>query len=265
MNNYIVEPIEVEEKPVLPKKIPVKHKGKSVRGENLQDAMDQVSNNDIFPMHGDIGKFLGQVEKKPVHSVVTTLDAEQGAGKTRFFFQVLNELAASGVKCLFYSLEEHPQSKLFKNKVDQYIDPANFKNITIVDEVEDWSKETAAINANEAIFFDSFQKLPPIDLDKDIRKAFNGKWFFVIYQQNGTKGMRGGSRAAFDGDIILKVKKGDDYRDNYVYANKNRYNDEPELQYNIFSKKLKGDHSQGLMTLEPDIKPLNRLIATAIQ
>ncbi len=264
--DYIVEPIEKEitksmkEALVMPSK-------KSYRGQNLQDSMNTVSNNEIFPLNGEIGKFLGQVEKKPIHSVVTTLDAEQGAGKTRFLFQVINALAAAGVKCLFYSLEEHPQSSLFKNKVDQYIDPANFQNITIVDEVENWKDEKVAINAHEAIFFDSFQKLPVIDLDKDMRKAFNSKWFFVIYQQTGTKGMRGGSRAAFDGDIILKVKKADDYRDNYVYANKNRYNDMPEFHYNIFSKQLSGDngHSQSKASTGSANEPLGRLIAIAIQ
>ena len=267
--DYIVEPIEKEiTKSISKAKSLVKPTKKSARGENLLDSMNKVSNNDIFPVGGDIGKFLGQVEKKPVHSVVTTLDAEQGAGKTRFFFQVLNALAASGVKCLFYSLEEHPQSSLFKNKVEQYIDPANFNNITIVDEVDEWKDEKAAINAHEAIFFDSFQKLPAIDLDKDMRKAFNGKWFFLIYQQTGTKGMRGGSRAAFDGDIILKVKKADDYRNNYVHANKNRYNDKPELHYNIFSKQLSGENSQdsqSKISTRPANEPMGRLIATAIQ
>ena len=150
--------------------------------------------------------------------------------------------------------------------MEQYIDPANFNNITIVDEVDEWKDEKAAINAHEAVFFDSFQKLPAIDLDKDMRKAFNGKWFFLIYQQNGTKGMRGGSRAAFDGDIILKIKKEDDYRDNYVFANKNRYNDAPELHYNIFSKQLSGnsEDSQNKSSEALEKQPLSSLIATAL-
>ena len=83
----------------------------------------------------------------------------------------------------------------------------------------------------DVIFIDSFQKLPPnLDLDQDIRKAFHGKWFFMIYQQTGTKTMRGGSKAAFDGDQILKIEKNEDYRENLVYANKNRYNDAPDLK-----------------------------------
>ncbi len=224
---------------------------RSGKGQSLTEAMSNTEKNEVFKIDGAIGKFLGQVEKKPVHSVVTTLDAKQGSGKTRFFFQIINALASTGAKCLFYSLEEHPQSKLFKDKIEQYIDPANYERITVIDEVEDWDDEKKVIEEHDMIFFDSFQKLPQIDLDNDIRKAFNGKWFFVIYQQTSGKSMRGGSKAAFDGDIILKVEKGSDYRDNEVYANKNRYNDAPELRYNIFSQSLIGDAVENDQNTKP--------------
>jgi len=50
--------------------------------------------------------------------------------------------------------------------------------------------------------------------------------------------MRGGSKAAFDGDQILKIKKLENYQDNYVFANKNRYNDAPDLKFNIYTGAL---------------------------
>lgn len=221
------------------------------RVQNLSDSMQARSNNEIIVIPGDIGRFLGQVEKKPVHSVVITLDAEQGSGKTRFFFQAMNVLAGQGKKCLFYSLEEHPQSKLFKDKVEQYIDPVNLANISVVDEVVSWKDEESLIQENDMIFIDSFQKLPEMDLDADIRKAFNGKLFFIIYQQTGTKTMRGGAKAAFDGDIILKVQKHEDYRENYIYANKNRYNDAPELKFNIYTGALVNDAGSEPETGQP--------------
>lgn len=58
---------------------------KPTRAKNLATAMQENSNNPITVIPGDLGRFLGNVEVKPVHSVVTTLDAEQGSGKTRFF------------------------------------------------------------------------------------------------------------------------------------------------------------------------------------
>jgi hypothetical protein len=101
-----------------------------------------------------------------------------------------------------------------------------------------WKDEIQVIECSDAIFFDSFQKLPDIDLDQDIRKAFNGKLFYLIYQQTGTKTMRGGSKAAFDGDQILKIKKHENHQENYVFANKNRYQEDPELKFNIYTGAL---------------------------
>ncbi|NJW53562.1 ParB N-terminal domain-containing protein [Salinimicrobium oceani] len=225
--------------------------------KNLADAMNLDNPSEIFPIAGEIGRFLGQVERKPVHSVVTTLDAEQGAGKTRFLFQVMNEMAAAGLNCLFISLEEHPTSNLFKDKVRQYINSDNLTRISVLDEVDSWGKISPNINRADVIFIDSFQKLPPnLDLDQDIRKAFHGKWFFVIYQQTGTKTMRGGSRAAFDGDQILKIEKNDDYRENLLYANKNRYNDAPDLKLNIFTGKLVGNSYEEVEEFETMNTPL---------
>jgi hypothetical protein len=178
----------------------------------------------------------------------------------------MNALAGIGLKCLFYSLEEHPQSKLFKDKVTKYINPSNLANISVIDEVTIWKDEIPVIERSDAVFFDSFQKLPDIDLDKDIRKAFNGKLFYLIYQQTGTKSMRGGSKAAFDGDQILKVHKDpEDYRNNYIYANKNRYNDTPDLKFNIYTGALAqapGSEQPANGRMPPDTG--GRLIATPI-
>ncbi len=58
--------------------------------------------------------------------------------------------------------------------------------------------------------------------------------------------MRGGSESQFDGDVILFVEKNPDYRESYVYANKNRYQDKPlhELHFNIFLGQLNENHSE---------------------
>lgn len=176
-----------------------------------------------------------------------------------------------GKRCLFYSLEEHPASKLFKDKVEQYISQTNLKNIGIIDEVTDWNAEKETIKEYDCIFIDSFQKLPEnVDLDTHIRKAFNGKWFFIIYQQTGTKGMRGGSKAAFDGDQILKISKDpEDYRENFVYANKNRYNHIPDIKLNIYTGKLAGtfqeqENPEVLQVEKENTRHSSYLIATPI-
>jgi hypothetical protein len=39
-------------------------------------------------------------------------------------------------------------------------------------------------------------------------------------------------------DQILKIKKHENYQDNYVFANKNRYQENPELKFNIYNSQL---------------------------
>lgn len=48
--------------------------------------------------------------------------------------------------------------------------------------------------------------------------------------------MRGGSKSQFDVDIILFTNKIDDYRQNYIFPDKNYYNKIPpsELKYSIY-------------------------------
>ena len=84
----------------------------------------------------------------------------------------------------------------------------------------------------DIILIDSWNKLEKeirdkenaaLDLDYDLRKKYDGKFFLVVYQRTTAGTMRGGSRAQFDGDIILKIDKFPDFSKNYVYYDKNRY------------------------------------------
>jgi len=54
--------------------------------------------------------------------------------------------------------------------------------------------------------------------------------------------MRGGASAQFDGDIIMKIDKDKDgdFKKNYVYHDKNRYQskDLNTLKFNIYQQKL---------------------------
>lgn len=220
-----------------------------------------AQSNGNFNISGDIGKFLGSIEKKPVDSVACTLDAPQGAGKTRFFFQIMNELAKN-YKVLFISLEEHPQSTLFKEKVSQYIEPENQNNIDTVGELERGKeKETLdkLIPNYDVILIDSWNKIfeaSKLDFDHDLRKAYNGKLIFAIFQRTVTGSMRGGAKAQFDGDIIMKVDKGDDFKQNIVYHDKNRYQnkDLTRLNYNIYSQRLE------LPSQDPELDKTNQKI-----
>lgn len=220
----------------------VKSLPKEIKGifTPLSEINEQES-NPVFNISGEIGKFLGNVEKKPIGSVVATLDAEQGAGKTRFVFQIMNALALSGYKGLFISLEEHPSSTLFQQKVQEYLNPAAINNIQTIGEVNDFEEIKNWANYFDFIVIDSWGKIPKSQgrLD-ELRKAVNGKFIIAIYQQTTTGSMRGGADSAFDGDIIMKINKNADYRKTNAFHNKNRYLDKPldQVFYNIYSRKI---------------------------
>src|SRR5690606_9426968 len=79
-----------------------------------------------------------------------------------------------------------------------------------------------------------------IDFDNDLRKRLNGKLIVAIFQRTQNGQMRGGAKAAFDGDVILEVVKDEDFRNSYIQARKNRYQETPlnTIGYNFYHKKL---------------------------
>ena len=186
--------------------------------------------------------FLGALEKKNKDSLVITLTGKQGSGKTRFAFQFMNALAQR-YRVGHASIEEHPESVLYEEKAYQYLNDTALEHITAQD-VRSLAELDTMIHTNEVIVIDSFQKMrelaPHFEIDKDLRKKYDGKLFLVIFQQTADGKMRGGSKSQFDGDIILFTETFPDYRENYVYPDKNRYNKRPatELQYSIYEQRM---------------------------
>ena len=186
--------------------------------------------------------FLGALEKKTKDSLVITLTGKQGSGKTRFAFQFMNALAQR-YRVGHASIEEHPESVLYEEKAYQYLNDTALEHITAQD-VRSLAELDTMIYTNEVIVIDSFQKMrelaPHFEIDKDLRKKYDGKLFLVIFQQTADGKMRGGSKSQFDGDIILFTETFPDYRENYVYPDKNRYNKRPatELQYSIYEQRM---------------------------
>ncbi|CEN54306.1 MuF-C-terminal domain-containing protein [Capnocytophaga canis] len=218
----------------------VAHHRKGSLAEQLANASTQTESYQIDRV--DMAQFLGDMEIKNTDSLVITLTGGQGSGKTRFAFQFMNDLAQR-YKVGHISIEEHPKSRLYIEKVHQYLNPTALNNIEAHD-VRSLSEIDKIIRENEVIVIDSFQKIKEIDskfeVDKDLRKKYNGKLFLVIFQQTTDGKMRGGSKSQFDGDIILFTEKFPNYQENYVYPDKNRYNSIPadQLKYNIFQQRL---------------------------
>lgn len=187
-------------------------------------------------------RFLGDVELKESESTVITIGGGAGSGKTRFAFQFINALAQN-YKVGHASLEEHPDSKLYYDKVKQYLDPTALANVE-APEIKNLQQLDELIQRNEVIVIDSFAKLRELNsrfmLDRDLRKKYNSKLFLLIYQLTGDGKMRGGSESEFDGDIILLTHVSPDYRENYIYPKKNRYNALPatQLRYSTYYQQM---------------------------
>lgn len=181
----------------------------------------------FYTVNGEVGKFLQRVERKPVDSVVITMDGEQGAGKTTTLYKFMDAFAAPGNSCLYISGEEHPKSELAIDKVNKYLSTEAQQNIDTVPEIQDTEQLYELIADYDVIFIDSWQKLlgmvGTIRLDKDLRKRFNGKVFVIIFQQTTTGRTKGGAEIVFDGDIIIKMVKEARFADNYAHFDKNRY------------------------------------------
>lgn len=190
----------------------------------------------------NIARILGKIEKKTKESVFVSLTGGEGSMKTRMAFQFMNAFAQN-YKVGHASIEEHPESVLYFDKAKQYLDTKAQGNITNP-EVNDVSSLHRLILKNDVIVIDSFTKMKEIEksfeVDRDLRKKYNGKLFIVIFQQTTDGSMRGGSKSQFDADVVLFTEKFDNYKQNYVYATKNRYSEETGLKFNIYSKQLQG-------------------------
>jgi ADP-Ribosyltransferase in polyvalent proteins len=207
----------------------------------MQNKTNEV--HEYYIIHDkEISEFIGKIEKKKKESVAITLAAPQGGMKTRHCFQLMNAFAKN-YKVGHASIEEHPLSSLYEDKIDEYLDNESLKNISSP-EIKNIDDVHKLVRENDVIFIDSFSKLKKlqssIKLDEDFRKKYDGKLFIIIYQLTTDGKMRGGSESQFDGDCIGFIEKKPNYKDNYVWWDKNRYQKTnlEELKFNIFSKKI---------------------------
>ncbi|MXN90142.1 DUF1738 domain-containing protein [Flavobacterium sp. Sd200] len=198
--------------------------------------------SEFYTVQGEVGKFLQRVERKPVQSVVITMDGEQGAGKTTTLYHFIEAFAAPGNKCLYISGEEHPDSTLATDKKEKYLSEAGNDNLDTIPEVTGPEDLYNLVKDYDVVFIDSWQKLVRMNckglrLDEDLRKRFNGKVFVIIFQQTTDGRTKGGAEVVFDGDIIIKMVKEARFSDNYAYFDKNRYTQVPleTIRYNIAS------------------------------
>nr|WP_321405909.1 hypothetical protein [uncultured Carboxylicivirga sp.] len=193
----------------------------------------EVDNNlEKIQLPGDLGKFLGYVER---YEYAIVLRGEKGAGKTRLTYQLMNTFAKAGFSVGCFTLEIGKHSNLVKDMRNEYLCPTIVNKVQIAESCPNGIEDIkAAAKVFDAVFIDSWGKIPNVnqdDFDK-LRKEHPDTMFIVIFQSTTNGTVRGGSKAEYDGGIVIQVANG-----GRAYCEKNRYNGE-DLTYLVFDRKL---------------------------
>ena len=190
------------------------------------------SNLEKIQLPGDLGKFLGYVER---YEYAIVLRGEKGAGKTRLTYQMMNTFAKAGFSVGCFTLEIGKHSNLVKDMRNEYLCPTIASKVQIAESCPKGIEDIkAAARVFDVVVIDSWGKIPGItqdDFDK-LRKEFPNTMFVVIFQSTTNGTVRGGSKAEYDGGIVIQVAEG-----GRAYCEKNRYNGE-NLTYLVFERKL---------------------------
>ncbi len=190
------------------------------------------SNHDKIELPGDLGKFLGYVER---YEYAILLRGEKGAGKTRLTYQMMNTFAKAGFTVGCFTLEIGKNSNLVKDMRDQYLSPAIASKVQIAEACPNGLSDIkAAAKAFDVVVIDSWGKIPNTkqdDFDK-LRKEHPNTMFVVIFQSTTNGTARGGSMPEYDAGVVIQVQEG-----GKAICEKNRYSGE-DLTYLVFEKKL---------------------------
>ncbi len=209
----------------------------SLNGFTPIGKIGQNGNTSTFRLPGDLGELFGDLER---YRLAITVEGDQGAGKTRFTYQVADGFADLGFNIGIYSLEIGGRSDLIERMRDEYISPKNIDNILISGEAEN-GIQTIRKNANnfDVIIIDSWNKLDAHSKEFDsLRKQFPNTIWIVIFQRIGSGDIRGGIQPLYDAGInieVVKAKGGDEF--NYAHATKNRYA-MTGIKYLVFQQEL---------------------------
>lgn len=191
-------------------------------------------NREIVKLPGDLGKFLGEIERL---QYALLLRGDKGAGKTRLTYQLMNLFASQNYSVAAFTLEIMKESDLVRRMMEAYILPENRKHISVASEAPngiDTVREAAKYF--DVVVIDSFTKLncPQIELDK-LRNDYPNTYFIIVFQSTVAGTARGGSAAEYDAGAVLQVGSG-----GMAIFEKNRYaTDESQGKiYSVFDQKL---------------------------
>ncbi|WP_161889247.1 hypothetical protein [Pontibacter russatus] len=200
-----------------------------------QPGVDTRANT--FRLKGDIGAFLGNLERK---EFAITLRGDKGAGKTSFLYQLMDAFAEYGFSAASFTLEIDKQSDLVQRMTQKFIKPKNRSRIQAASIAPDGiSTIREAAKYFDVIAIDSWSKLNAKQEEFDrLRKDFPNTLFLVIFQSTTGGTVRGGSMAEYDAGIVIQVDT-----PGVAVCEKNRYADAGSmgLKYFVHECRLSND------------------------
>lgn len=198
-------------------------------------AQTASSNFEKLNLRGDLGRFLGYVER---YEYSILLRGEKGAGKTRLLYQIMNLFALHGLKVGCFSLEIGKNSNIVTDMRNEYLSPKIADSVLIADRANSIEDIKNAAGHFDVVCIDSWGKIPGVkseDFDS-LRKEFPKTIFVIIFQSTTNGTARGGSMPEYDAGIVIQVD-----RPGVAYCEKNRYNGE-DLKYLVFQKRLQEEN-----------------------
>ncbi|MDF9799785.1 DNA-binding NarL/FixJ family response regulator [Catalinimonas alkaloidigena] len=223
--------------PVVAKKVAPTTKSKAAVLPGFQSVDQLKKSENTFKLKGDIGKLLGDLEK---YMLALTIEGDQGAGKTRFTYQLANAFAGSGFDVGVFSLEMGDKSDVVRKMINSYISKPNRTKVQLTGEASEGIQTIRKYAKNfDVVIIDSWNKLDTDSSEFDkLRKDFPDTIWVVIFQRTTQGTIRGGTAPLYDAGINLEAVKSDTgFEHNYVQATKNRYG-ETFIPYSIATKKI---------------------------
>ena len=213
-------------------------RGNTRQGFTSARNIEQVTVTDTFQLPGDLGEMLGQLER---FKTAITIDGEQGSGKTRFTYQLANAFASTGMDVGYFSLEMGHKSTVVRDMINEYVSEKNDERVFFKGEVDGGLDEILTYaNDFDVIFIDSWDELHATRHDfREMRNNYPDTIFVVIFPVRDDGMIRGGSATLHIADVNLKAVKSKtgNFRENYVYATKNRYG-LSQRKYNVYAQQF---------------------------
>ena len=189
---------------------PVKLKKVELSGADLAN-----QTFDTFSLGGEIGRFLGNLERK---KLAIALTGDSGAGKTYFSYAIAKAFVDYGMRVKYFSLEEGVGS-LAQEKVKKYDLRSDHFKLTEEGELKEVRESAVSF---DVVIVDSYSKISESRNDfEQLRTDFPNTIFLIIFQQTSSGEMRGGPAMKYNSSIAIDMFASEGSR--IAKMDKNRY------------------------------------------